>query len=83
MTLVAVTMVRDEEDIVDWTIQHLLDQGVDHIIVADNMSTDGTWEWLKALAGAPEQDSLIVVRDEEVGYYQSRKMSALAQQAFR
>ena len=27
MTVVAITMVRDEEDIIDWTLQHLLDQG--------------------------------------------------------
>jgi hypothetical protein len=82
MSLWAVTMVKDELDILPFTLQNLYAQGVDGVIVADNMSTDGTWEWLKALAGAPEQDSLIVLRDEEVGYYQSRKMSALAHQAF-
>ena len=34
MSVVAITMVRDEEDIIDWTLQHLLEQGIDHIIVA-------------------------------------------------
>jgi hypothetical protein len=41
MTVVAVSMVRDEEDIVGATVAHMRSQ-VDHVIVADNLSTDRT-----------------------------------------
>ena len=78
MKLVAITMVRDEEDIIDWTIQHLLDQGVDHIIVADNMSIDNTGFILQTLT---RTGKVTVIEDPEVGYYQDQKMTALAHMA--
>ena len=78
MKLVAVTMVRDEEDIIDWTIQHLIDQGVDHIIVADNMSIDDTGFLLQNLT---RTGKVTVIEDAEVGYYQDQKMTDLAHKA--
>src|SRR4051812_23555139 len=69
-------MVRDELDILPYTIQHLLLEGVDRVLVADNMSTDGTLAWLNT---APSK--VQVIRDEEVGYYQARKMTDLAARA--
>jgi glycosyltransferase involved in cell wall biosynthesis len=69
----AVSMVKDEADIIGHTIEHLTGQ-VDHIIVADNASTDGTREILESF-------DIEVVNDPEVAYYQSRKMTALAQKA--
>lgn len=66
-------MVRDEADIVAATVGQMLTQ-VDHVIVADNRSTDGTREILEGLP-------VTIVEDSEVGYHQSRKMSALAAQA--
>lgn len=75
----AVTMVRDELDILPHTLAHLANEGIDGIIVADNRSTDGTREWLHE---AVLDCELIVVHDEEIGYYQSRKMTRLAHQAF-
>lgn len=43
-------MVKNEADIVEQTIRHLLDQGVDHILAADNGSSDGTYEILLELS---------------------------------
>lgn len=40
--VMAVTMVKDEADIIDRVITHLLEQEVDRVIVADNMSSDDT-----------------------------------------
>ncbi|MGA2270322.1 MAG: glycosyltransferase family 2 protein [Bryobacteraceae bacterium] len=40
--------VRNEADILPWTIQHLVDQGVE-VYVIDNWSTDGSWEMLSWL----------------------------------
>jgi glycosyltransferase involved in cell wall biosynthesis len=69
----AIAMVKDEADIIGQTVAHLQTQ-VDHIIVADNHSTDGTREILEGF-------DIEVVNDPEVAYYQSRKMTDLARKA--
>ena len=48
MTTAAVTMVRDEADIIETTVRHMLTQ-VDVVIVADNRSVDGTREIVEQL----------------------------------
>lgn len=78
MEVAAITMVRDEADIVAETVGHMLSQ-VDFVIVADNGSTDGTREILNDMARGCER--LVVKDDPEIGYFQSRKMSALAAEA--
>lgn len=80
MKLSAVSMVKDESDIIIYTIENLFNQGVDEIIVADNMSSDGTLELLLDYAQTTSQ--LSVVSDNEVAYYQSQKMTGLANSAF-
>ena len=78
-----VTMVRNEEDIIYHSLLHLAEEGVDGIIVADNMSTDNTREEIlraqSVLIDSPCQITL--ADDHEEGYYQSRKMTALAKRA--
>ncbi len=69
----AVAMVRDEADIIEQTVTRMLGQ-VDHVLVADNGSTDGTREILERL-------DVELIDDPEPGYYQSRKMTALAARA--
>lgn len=71
----AIAMVKDESDIVGTTVSHMAAQ-VDHVLVADNSSTDGTRELLDALP-------CDVVDEERVGYYQSERMSELAAVARR
>lgn len=78
MTAVAVTMVRDEADVIASTVRRMLAQ-VDAVIVADNLSTDETRPILDALAD--EYSSLLIVDDPDPAYRQSEKMSALAQRA--
>jgi glycosyltransferase involved in cell wall biosynthesis len=78
MNLWAVSMVKDERDILPYTISHLLSEGVTGFIIADNLSTDGTKEWLHSLQ-IPAQ--LEVVVDEEIAYYQAEKLTRLARMA--
>lgn len=80
MSLWAVTMVRDELDVLPYTLTHLANEGVDGLIVADNLSTDGTWDMLQDLAQDPPFE-MHLIRDREVGYYQSQKMTGLYQRA--
>lgn len=72
--IAAVTMVKDEADIIGDVLAHLLNEGVDEIIVADNLSSDGTRDILESFP-------VHIVDDPEVGYYQSEKMTRLACQA--
>lgn len=71
----AVMLVKNEEDVIEYTIRHLLGH-VNHIIVADNGSTDRTREILEAYP-------IAVVDDDVIGYYQAKKTSHLALRAFR
>jgi hypothetical protein len=80
MNLWAVTMVRDELEVIESVLRHTASEGVAGIIVADNLSTDGTWEWLNDHA-ATFPCELVLERDTEVGYYQSRKITRLVQSA--
>jgi hypothetical protein len=70
-------LVKDEADIIRHTVGRLLGQ-VDHIIVSDNGSTDGTRDLLYEYTSG---GAITVLDDPEVGYYQDRKTTALARQA--
>lgn len=78
MTVVAVALARDEADVVEGWVRHHADE-VDHVIVADNLSSDGTRAILDALVA--EGLPLTVVNDPDPAYFQSRKTSALAEKA--
>jgi glycosyltransferase involved in cell wall biosynthesis len=71
-------MVKNEEDVIGGVIRHLLAEGVDNVIVADNLSSDRTRGILEELA---ETLPITVVDDPEPAYWQSQKMTALARRA--
>lgn len=76
MSVWAVSMVKDEADIIASTVEQMAGQ-VDHVLVADNGSTDGTRDILEGMKGLG-----VEVRDDpEPAYYQSQKMTALARRA--
>lgn len=72
----AIAMVRDEADVIERSIRHLAGQGIEHIVVVDNLSEDGTGTILRRLSA--EIPGLIVGDDAEPAYVQSAKMTRLA-----
>lgn len=72
----AIAMVKNEEDILQYILDHLLNQDIDHIIIADNMSSDNT---LLILGSFDERfpGRFTILEDREPGYYQADKMNAL------
>lgn len=76
MTVFGVSMFKDEEDIILPVVQHMLTQ-VDHVLIADNLSTDKSRELLESI----DSDRLTIVEDNDPAYYQSIKMTALAERA--
>jgi hypothetical protein len=79
--VIAICMAKDEEDIIGASVGNMLRQ-VDHVIVADNLSSDSTRQILGLLGGLHTDQLLTVLDDREVGYYQSRKMTGLARMAY-
>lgn len=75
-------MMKDEEDIAYEVVEHLVGEGVDGVLVYDNMSTDNTKQRLfDAQRDFGSTCDVIIRDDNEVGYYQSRKMTAIAKEA--
>lgn len=74
----AVAMVKNEADIIGQTIDHLLGQGVDGVLVVDNNSTDATPE---VLASRADGERVFIGQDAEPAYFQAQKMRYLARWA--
>jgi len=73
VSVFGIALVKDEVDIIAQSVGWMMRQ-VDHVIVADNGSTDGTRAILDGM-------DVTVVNDPHVGYLQSQKMSKLAEMA--
>jgi glycosyltransferase involved in cell wall biosynthesis len=72
-------MVRDEVDIVRLSVLHHLSGGVDHVLVVDNGSTDGTTEILGELG----RDPRITWWRDESPWNQAEMLTDLAREAYR
>lgn len=79
MSLFMTLLVRDEEDILDANIRYHLDQGVDHIIVTDNLSVDQSPEIVQTYVDA---GVATYVHEPDNTYAQSRWVSRMAQMAY-
>lgn len=72
-----VSMVKDEQDVIEAFVRHHATQ-VDGLLIADNMSADHTRGILDDLA---DEFPLVVVDDNDPAYRQSEKMTALSHRA--
>jgi glycosyltransferase involved in cell wall biosynthesis len=73
-----ITMIANEGDIIEYTLRHMLNQGLDGIIVANNLSTDNTPDILDALQAEKRNTRLIVMEDTDPAHRQGKKMTRLA-----
>lgn len=80
MTVIGVTTVRDEADIIETTIRHTLAEGVDRIIAWDCASVDGTGDLLDSLA---EHLPVTVVHDDDPAHRQEQRITWMAHMAAR
>lgn len=78
----ALMMVKNEIDVIESNINYLITQDIDEIFIADNLSTDGTYEAIQRLRWHNTMP-IYLIRDEEIGYYQSNKMNRWSRQCFQ
>lgn len=75
MNIVMTLMVRDEADIVSAMLAHHQQQGVDHVVVTDNASSDGTVDILRDF----ERDGFVTIwHDPEHRKQQYRAVTKMA-----
>jgi Glycosyl transferase family 2 len=83
MKVLMTLLVRDEEDIIEWNLRYHLLRGVDHFIVTDNLSVDGTADILRCY----EQQGIVTyLRECSDDYSQDRwvtRMAEIAQSKFQ
>jgi hypothetical protein len=68
MKIIGVAIVKDESELIEYTIRNLLAHGIDRILIIDHASRDGTSEILSSLAS--ETGRLEVERKEETVFRQ-------------
>jgi len=76
-----VSMMRNEEDIALPVLQHMISEGVNGLVIANNLSTDRTGAILQEFKLSIESWKSIpihLIEDPIEGYYQSEKMTGLA-----
>ena len=78
MRIVVTLLVRDEIDVLAATIEHYLAAGVDHLVVTDNGSVDGTAELLERYRRAGVVD---LIHEPNHTYDQSRWVTRMARRA--
>ncbi len=74
----AVMMVRNERDVLPVSLRYHLDSGIDHILVADNGSTDGTTAILEEFAAT----NRVHVFARPGPFHQADTTTELAREAF-
>lgn len=74
----AISVVKNEIDILPRVLINLALQGVQGVVIADNMSTDGTREYLHEYSGPMD---IVLAHDSEFRHLQEYKLDYLARKA--
>ncbi len=83
LVVAGVTMFKDEEDIAYHNLSWHYNQGIKRFVVLDNMSSDNTPNEVRRFANDYQDAQVYLIQDPEIGYYQSRKMTAAAEFAHK
>lgn len=78
MFLVMTLLVRDEEEILEANMRYHLEQGIDHIIVTDNLSSDRSREIIQSFVS---QGVATYLLEDSDAYSQSRWVTRMARMA--
>jgi hypothetical protein len=85
INLWAIAMAKDEGDIIEHTMCHLAANGIDGLIVANNLSKDNTLDKMEAakekINKAHPNIEVILLEDNVLAYTQSQKMTTLGEMA--
>lgn len=76
--LALVSVVKDEIDVIQYMIEYHREIGVEAFFIKDNLSTDGTYEYLKS----QQSETFRVYKDTNIDHHQSKKMTDLANIAY-
>ena len=79
MKIVMTLLVRDEEDIIDAVLEYHRAQGVDFFVVTDNLSVDGTVDYLRR---REKEGFLRLLHEGEDDYSQSTWVTRMARMAY-
>lgn len=79
MALFMTLLVRDEEDILEANLRYHLEHGVDHVIVTDNLSVDGSAEIAHRFAA---EGVVTYLHEPDNTYAQSNWVSRMAAMAY-
>lgn len=79
LKIFAICLVKDEEDVIGYQIEYLIEQGVSHILLADNLSSDNTRAIVKNYS---KEFPITIIEDNEFAYYQAQKMNHFVSLAY-
>lgn len=83
MKVYAISLLRDEEDIVSQAIDNQIANNVDGIIVSDIMSEDHTMDILKSKIPICKERGIdyVIIEEKQFGYFQAIKYNGMAKLA--
>ena len=79
MTVFMTLLVRDEEDILDANLKYHLEQGIEHFIITDNLSIDGTRDILSHYESC---GVATVINETDNNYSQAKWVTRMASMAY-
>lgn len=81
VSLVAVTLIKNEADIILASLNNLYGLGINMFAIMDNDSSDKTMEQIHQFRFLHDNANVLIVQDYEKNHCQSRKVTALAKMA--